>query len=330
MKANTYAALLSLALIGAGSATAQTATTDPVGFSTLVVPVGTSLVVPTLNNSSVYTGMAAINAAGTTITPVNAPGWTASAYKATTFATPRPNYPKYYAEVVEVGHAHEGLVIDIDDNSSLALTVAASETAGATSIRGTTVKISIRKHVTIADVNASGLSPGEDSVSVYNNPTNNLPTVCYYDGGSSFLDSGFAYDVGHTPIYPGTGFAMSVTNNPVTLQFMGSVKMTKTQVNMFAASTNIVGPVNPASSTTFQSNTSLAAALTPGEDGINNFSTNGAMTILGTYYSTGTEMLDSGYSPVNSTDAIPLNRGVVVSVVANTVWKVPSPVPPNP
>jgi hypothetical protein len=330
MKTNTSASLLfSLALLGAGSLFAQTATTPPVGFTTLAVPVGTSLVVPTLNNDSLWQGQAAVSGDGLTITPTAAPNWVANAFNKTAFNPPVPNYPTHYAEVV--AGAQEGLVIDISTNSATALTIPAGEISVASGIRGTTVTIAVRKHVTIAKVieGATGLTAGEDSVSVFNNPTNHLPTVCYYDGGTSFLDSNLNYDVGHTVVYPGTGFSMSVAA-PVSLTFLGSVKITKTQVNMFASSTNIVGPLNPSSSTKFYGN-SIIPYLTPGEDGINNFNTVGNMLITGTYYTDGTQMLDNNLNPLPpaSTDAIPLNRGVVVTVVNDTIWVVP-PVPVAP
>jgi hypothetical protein len=94
--------------------------------------------------------------------------------------------------------------------------------------------------------------------------------------------------------------------------------------------TNIVGPLNPSSATLLNSGGSLAAALEPYQDGINNFSTNGQMAILGAYSSDGSAILDGSFSPLapNATDAIPLNRGVVVSVVNDTVWTVDSPIPP--
>jgi hypothetical protein len=286
------------------------------------------LVVPTLNNTSVYTGMAAISSDGLTITPTTAPGWTVGAYNKTSFTSPTPNYHTHYAEVI--AGPQEGLIIDIDSNSATALTIPVGEITVASSIRGTTVQIAIRQHVTLDKViaGATGLTPYADAVSVFN--SNGTQSVRYYDG-ASFVDDSYANAAGHTVIYPGTGCAMSVVS-PVSLTFMGSVKTTKTQINMYAAATNIVGPPNPASSTLLYGNTTLASALAPYADGINNFSADGVMTTVGAYYSDGTAMLDGSYTPLapTATDAIALNRGVIISVSGDATWTVPSPIPPAP
>lgn len=329
MKTSACATLLSLALLGGGSVLGQTtATTDPVGFSNLAIPVGTSLVVPTLNNTSVFVGMAAISSDGLTITPTTAPGWTANAYAKTAFANPTPNYPTYYAEVI--AGPQEGLVIDIDSNSATALTAMANEISVASGIRGTTVQIALRQHVTLdkAVQGATGLTAFADAFSVFN--SNGSQSVRYYDG-ASFVDESFANQAGHTVIYPGTGFVITASN-PVTLTFMGGVKTTKTQINMYAGATNIVGPLNPASSTLLYGNTSLAQALSPYADGMSNFSATGTMATLGAYFSDGTNILDAGFTALSpsATDNIAVNRGIVVTVGADTTWTVPSPIPAAP
>jgi hypothetical protein len=305
------------------TANAQTATTAPVGFSNLAAPVGTSLVVPTLNNASVFTGSAAISSNGLTITPPTSPGWTAGAYAATSFASPTPNYPTHYAEVTS--GPQEGLVIDISTNSAAALTVLADEITVASGLRGTTVQIAIRQHMTVDKViqGATGMTAFSDSFSVYN--SNGSQTICNFDG-TSFLDRDFTLAVGHTIIYPGTGFVCSVSN-PVTFTFIGSVKTTKTQIPLFAGATNIVGPQNPASSTLLYGN-SLATVLEPFADGVNNYSSNGQMTAT-PYASNGTQILDRDFTPLpsNAADAIALNRGVVITVGSDKTWVVNSPIP---
>jgi hypothetical protein len=112
--------------------------------------------------------------------------------------------------------------------------------------------------------------------------------------------------------------------------FSGSVKTTKTQVILYANIVNVVGPLDPSSSTLFTGSASLAAAL--GDDftgSLNNFSTNGQLSISGTYYSDGSQILDGSYSPLDpgALDAIPRNRGVIVSVIADRIWLVNSPMP---
>jgi hypothetical protein len=110
---------------------------------------------------------------------------------------------------------------------------------------------------------------------------------------------------------------------------MGEVKPTKTKVTLYAASTNIVGALNPAAATPFYGN-SISTSLAAYADGINNFSTDGQLTTVGTYFSDGSVMLNAGFTPLapTDTDAMPLNRGVVVSVGTDTVWTVNSPLAP--
>jgi hypothetical protein len=323
MKPNLPLTLLSAALLAVSAAIGQTATSPTVGFSTLSCPAGSSIVVPTLVNSSVFQGQAAISSDGLTITPVTAPGWTAGTYSKTTFSDGRPNYPKYYAEVVSGGN--EGLVLDIDNNSATALTMILPVTPSA--LRGTTVQIAVREHVTLDKIatGATGLNDIVDSADVYN--TNGTRSTRLYSSGTWMTDD-FTYNAGHTVIYPGYGFVLSCSG-AVTLNFMGEVKPTKTQVPVYANIVNIVGPLSPASEQKLYNNT-LATALQPILDSFNTFSTDGALTIQSSYLSDGSQITDQTFTPLTagSPDSISLNRGIVVSVTGDAVWTVPSPLTP--
>lgn len=323
MKPNLPLTLLGAALLAVPAVFGQ-ASSGVMGFTTLNVPAGFAFIVPSLVNSSVFQGQAAISSDGLTITPTTAPGWTAGAYSKTTFVAPTPNYPKFYVEVVS--GTYEGLILDIDTNTSTAVSMVSAVTPAV--LRGTTVQVAIRQHVTLDNLvsGATGLSGYADSANVFN--SNGSTSTRFYDGANSWLAEDFATPAGHTVIYPGTGVAFTA-NSAVTFTFMGEVKPTKTQVPLYAGSTNIVGALNPASSTKFYGS-SLTSALSPYADGINNFSSDGLLTTVGTYFSDGSSMLDAGFSPLapSSTDAIPLNRGVVVSVSSDTVWTVNSPLAP--
>lgn len=323
MKPNLSLTLLGAALLAVPAAFGQ-ATSGVMGFSNLTCPAGTTLVVPTLVNSSVFQGQAAISSDGLTITPTTAPGWTAGAYSKTTFGGGTPNYPKFYAEVV--AGANEGQLFDIDSNTTGALTLITA-VPSSLGLRGTTVQVAIREHMTLDKViqGATGLTAFSDAVSVFN--PNGTQSGRNYDG-TTWLDENFDKIVGHTVVYPGTGFVFTGSNS-VTFTMMGEVKPTKTKVPMFAGATNIVGPVNPASSTPLYGNT-IAAALAPYADGVNSFSTNGTMAIVGSYSSDGSAVLDGNFNPLapSATDAIPLNRGIVVTVGTDTVWTINSPLAP--
>jgi hypothetical protein len=316
--------LFSIATLGIAGAGFGQYATDPVGFTNLAAPAGTSLVVPTMLEGWTFRGQATISGDGLTVTPVLTTNWTVGQFAGTSFTAPQPNFPRYYVEIAS--GVQEGLIVDINNNTGTNISVHAGDFPPA--LRGTTVEIMVRKHLTLdkAFQGAVGLSAYQDSVSVFN--SDGSQSLCNFDG-SSFVDGSFVNGVGHTVIYPGTGFVFSAAE-PVTFTFMGSVKTTKTKVPLYAGVTNIVGPLNPSSATLLNSGGSLAAALEPYQDGINNFSTNGQMAILGAYSSDGSAILDGSFSPLapNATDAIPLNRGVVVSVVNDTVWTVDSPIPP--
>jgi hypothetical protein len=323
MKPNLSLTLLGAALLAVPAVFGQ-ANSGVVGFSNLSVPAGFAFIVPSLVNSSVFQGQATISSDGLTITPTTAPSWTAGAYSKTTFAVPTPNYPKFYAEIVS--GTYEGLVLDIDTNTTTALSMISAVNPAI--LRGTTVQIAVRQHVTLDNLasGATGLTGYADSANVFT--STGTTSTRFYDGAGSWLAEDFVTPAGHTVIYPGTGVAFTA-NASVTFTFMGEVKPTKTQIPLYAGSTNIVGSLNPAASTRFYGST-LTSALSPYADGINNFSSDGLLTTVGTYFSDGSSMLDAGFSPLApaSTDAIPLNRGVVVSVSSDTVWTVNSPLAP--
>jgi len=316
---------LVLTLIGAGllavPASFGQATSGVVGFSTLSVPSGTSIVVPTLVNSSVFQGTASVSSDGLTVTPSTAPGWTADAYAATAFVAPTSNYPTPYAEVVS--GTHEGLLLDIANNSTTALTLASAAPAA---VRGTPQQIAIRAHVTLSKVvqGAVGLTAGDDTVSIFDAATGARNERVYVGGADVFQASG--RPAGHTPIYPGTGLVFNAID-AVTLNFMGEVKPTKTQVPLWPTGTNIVGVLNPASATLLYGS-ALTSLLAPGDDTISVYSTNGAM-VPTSYVTNGTVIQKGGVNlNTSSTDALPLNSGAVISVIDPLTWVVNSPLAP--
>jgi hypothetical protein len=69
-------------------------------------------------------------------------------------------------------------------------------------------------------------------------------------------------------------------------------------------------------------NSNLAPAMDPYVDVFNVYSTDGTVKLTGTYYSDGTNILNSSYSPLsaNATDAIPANSGVFFSSSRETFW----------
>src|ERR1700761_2360041 len=82
-----------------GGACGQSLTTSPVGFSTVTLPAGSAVVVPSFVNAPSFVGNAVIATSGLTVTPSVNPNWTANAFAETNFTDGRPNYPTYYVEV---------------------------------------------------------------------------------------------------------------------------------------------------------------------------------------------------------------------------------------
>ncbi len=319
MKTRLALTLLGTALLSVPAAFGQ-ATSGIVGFSTKTVSSGTSIVVPTLVNSSVFQGSVTISADGLTVTPSTAPGWVAGAYSSTAFVSPTPNYPTHYAEVVS--GANEGLLLDITSNSPTALTLLSAAPAA---VRNTTQQVAIRAHITLSKMveGATGLAPGDDVVTIFDANTGGRRDFTYV-GGTNFSASGVSAN--HTPVYPGSGIVFNATDT-VTLNFMGEVKPTKTQVALWSTGTNVVGLMNPASGASLYGS-SLATLLAPGDDVISVYSTDGQM-VPSNYTTNGTNIQKSGVNLTpSSTDAIPLNSGAVISVADPLTWIINSPLNP--
>lgn len=323
MKSNLPLTLLGAALLAVPAVFGQgggSATSGVVGFSTRAVPSGTNIVVPTLVNSSVFQGQVSISSDGLTATPTTSPGWALGAYNATALSG-TTNYPTHYAEVVS--GIHEGLLLDIASNTTTALVL---NGAAPVAVRGTTLQVALRPHVTLSKVvqGATGLSPDDDSVTIFNPQTGSRTAVTYVGDPDVFQVGG--NPAGHFPVYPGTGIVFT-TGAPVTFNFMGEVKPTKTMISLWTTGTNIVGPLNPASATVLFGN-SLTGLLAPDDDSISVYSSNGQMTP--TIYSTDGTVIQKGGVPLNvsSGDNIPLNSGAVITVSAPLTWIVNSPLAP--
>lgn len=320
--------LVSAAFSVGSSGFAQTATTDPVGFTTAPVPVGTSIIVPTLLNSAVFVGNALLSTSANTITPSTNPSWVANAFQPTQFASPTPNYPTHYAEVAE--GAYEGYAFDVLSNTSSAIAVAAGDIPVA--LNNQTVKVIIRPHITLNKLieGSSNLSAYADAVNIYQGDGG--ISTRYYDG-TSWVAEDFSTPAGHTILYPGTGVAFTANAANASLLLLGPVKTTKTAVYVYSsAKVNLVGPLNPGSSTKIVSPlmSSIATAMQPYADGFNRFSTDGLLTTVGTYYSDGTQLLDGNFNPLppSATDDIPVNQGIGLTATQDSVWITKSPLNP--
>jgi hypothetical protein len=235
-KLNVALAILVTAVMGGN---AQTVTSDIVGYSKVSVPSGTRAVVPGFVKSAVFTGVGTI-----TSQSLSASGLAADALKPTSFTDGRPNYPTHYIEITS--GAYEGYSFDVSSNTGTSVSVSGLPSA----LNGTQVNYVIRPHLTLGDIDSSNLPDGNVVLNIFNNPS--TPAVTYlYDSAGAWYDGNGNYLMNHVVIYPGTGISLNNTSGTFSITFSGSVKPTKTAVPVYKnAAVNLVGPMNPSTSTT--------------------------------------------------------------------------------
>ena len=313
MKKNHLIAVLALAATPAFLHAQTTSYSEVVGYSQISAPSGTVLVVPGFVKSAIYTSSSSISGQN-----FSASGLSAGALNSSTYTDGRPNYPTHYVEIT--AGAYEGYSFDIVSNTSGQITVLDLPSA----LNGQTVSIAVRPHTTLDDLIAPGLSDYTDAVNIIN--SDGTTTTRFY-ASNSWIAEDFSTPAGHTVIYPGSGYTLS--SGGVTITTQGTVKTTKTAVPLYAAAVNYVGPMNPGGSTKVN-NLGIAGNLSPYTDGFNVASNDGNMLTTATYFSDGTGILDSGFSNLdpNAADNVSSNAGFTVSVSADTVWIMPSPLNP--
>jgi hypothetical protein len=308
----------SLLLIG--GAWGQSLITNPVGFSTVTLPAGSAVVVPSFVNAPSFIGNAVIATSGLTVTPSVNPSWTTNAFAETNFTDGRPNYPTCYVEVQS--GTYEGYCFDIVSNTSSALTIPAASIPSA--LQGQTVPIAVRKHVTLDSllVGSSGFQDYADGLSIHND--DGSTSVRFYVS-HAWVAEDFATAAGQTVIYPGSGIVFTTTQG-ANLVLTGTVKTTKTAVPLYKAAVNYIGPLNPAADTNLLT-LNIVTALAPYADGFTTLTATGNLQTISAYFSDGTSLLDRNFVPLPPTapDVVQENRGIVVTVTANTVWIYNSP-----
>lgn len=297
-----------------GSAKAQTVSTPIVGFSKVAAPSGTIIVVPSFIKANRFQGAATLSGQSFACN-----AFVANALAPSNFSDGRPNYPKSYVEITS--GPYEGMVLDILSNTASAVTVSGAPSA----LNGQSVNIAIRDHYTLDDLASgqSGLIDYDSGVALYN--SDGTSSIRFYASGSWVADD-YSTPAGNTVIYPGQGVTLSSGGASITLT--GNVKTTKTMIPLYAGgAVNLVGPGNPSSSSSLD-NINLAPALDPYNDGFNSFSTNGSMSIVGTYFSDGASVLNDAYEPLASPAFVGVNSGMVVTVSSPTTWVLPKIVTP--
>jgi hypothetical protein len=312
MKKTNLLAILALAATPAFLHAQTTSYSEVVGYSNISLPAGSCAIAPGFVKAAVFSGSSTIN--GQTFS-----GSFTASLNPTSFGD-RPNYPTHYVEITS--GSYEGYSFDVDVAGSSGI-----QTDGIPSaLDGATVSIVIRPHLTLNDLvqGQVGLIDYSDAVNIIN--LDGTTTTRFY-ADSSWLAEDFTTPAGHTVVYPGTGLVFSAGGAQITTQ--GVVKANKTVVPLSTAAVNIVGPSNP-SSDTLVNNLGIATSLAPYSDGFNVFSMDGNLATVATFFSDGSGILDSGFSPLDptATDSVPSNSAIAVSVTADTAWVINSPLAP--
>jgi uncharacterized protein (TIGR02597 family) len=318
-----------------GSALAQTASTDPVGFITVSVSGGTptlpklSLVAPTLLRPIEWQGAATVS--GTTVTVTGTP-WTAAQFGTN---------GQYFVEIAS--GTKPGAWTDIQSNGTGTLTTLDNLTAFA----GANATIRIRKHTKLVDFlganNSAGLLGGtsqavSDEVLVYDGTT--YATYWYYNGtpGAGWYDDNFA-SAANAIIAPNEGVVIRRRGNTtISFQSIGSVKTGDTLFPI-SSGLNVLGNI-AAKGITLATSGLYTGNATTGLKGATSqaFADEVILYIAGTpanywYYDgsdnggAGAGWYDSNFQPAGTT-SIPPGASLVVKRKAPNVafnWTLPSP-----
>jgi hypothetical protein len=311
-KLNVTLAIL-VAAVMAGNA--QTVTSDIVGYQKINLPPGGKPVAPTFIKSNVFQGSATIS--GSTVT-VSTGALSGLSLGPTAFSN-RANYPKYYAEITDPNSQLYGYNFDVSAANTASAFTSDNIPVGLSG----SVKIAIRPHVTLADLNPASLADG-DGITMANDPTGGQGIFYVFNGGWIGSDFDTTKDFSHVIIPPGVGFVYSAqSSDALTLTLVGTVKNTPTAVPVYQnAYANIVGAINPSTSINY-SNQGIATGIGSGA-AFTKYSDDGSFTEQEIYYSLDGGLLNGAFSPV-STANIAGGEAVTVSALdGDKVWLIPA------
>jgi len=221
-------ALLSFPAFSASQAQEATVTTDPVGFQSTVVPVGTSaLGNPLVNADTVRAAVASNTSSVVTLGGVDNVGSLLTADE------------PYYVEVV--AGALEGERFDLDTAATIAAgnstvviaTGSASNTSNLTSNSLANAQVAVRKHVTLEQLQGffspslvgSNNAAAADQISLFDPATGNLISYFLRADNTTWRQSGTTTTVNKLPIPSGIGFFVTKRSSPSTYTSVGTVRM---------------------------------------------------------------------------------------------------------
>lgn len=247
MKTSARAALLSLALFGAGSVFSQTtATTDPVGFVSVSVLANSdaTLAVP-LNRTAAFKGVIQ-SISGNTITVAGtSPAWQTSPM---IFVQSLPSQTNTYAVQFATG-AKEGMTASITANGANTVTIQLASGDNLTGVKTEAVDgtgngdhIDIMPYWTPSTLFSTTPPAGTELIG-FANPDNgvNVGASEVYDrtGASAWEDGINGGDASHFPLPFGSSFIFrNNTASALSLSLVGSVPMTKNRVRISTQANN--------------------------------------------------------------------------------------------
>jgi hypothetical protein len=220
--------LLSLPAWPAAQAQVATATTDPVGFQSSVVPVGTSAVANPLVNADALRAAVASNTSSDVVL-----GGVSNVGSLLTAGEP------YYLEVV--AGALEGERFDIDTAATIAAgsstvviaAASANNTSNLTSGALANDQVAIRKHITLEQLQSS-FTPAlvgnnnanlADQISLFDPASGNLVVYFLRGDNVTWRQFGTTTSVNKLPVPSGVGFFVTKRSSPTSFTSVGTVRM---------------------------------------------------------------------------------------------------------
>jgi hypothetical protein len=205
-----------------------------------------------------------------------------------------------------------GLGFDVLAHSTNTLTLNTTPTAGGLT---TGMSFSVRKHCTLGGLlpDGGGLVPLVDSITLFSSTGSQTPH--FFNSTLNRWVDGEGNDRHDTVIPPARGMVIYASQARTVMFGHGEVcyvKSTASKVAVSARVPNIVGPINPLSSSTTLAALGLTGTLQIFNDSLVILDP-GALNQRGTYLYTGTSLIDGRGQNANSV-VLPTGAGVVINV----------------
>jgi hypothetical protein len=294
------------ALIGLwGSDPAQAATSAVAGFYHVDVPQGNSAWTCGLVCADLYTGPAVTVTAdldGKALVTFASPDWTGG------------EFTRHYAE--PQSGTSQGLAIDVLSNTADTLKLDATPAeAGLTD----GMVFILRKHATLAGLmpNGGGFVPFNDSIGLIG--LSGTQQIYFWNNGSSTWIDSTNGDASNVIIRPGQGFVIQVGVAKTLTLGLGEVcfvKTTPTKIRAANGVPNLIGALNPLSSSMTLAGLGVTSDMAAFNDSIVTLDP-GSLAQTGTFLSDGTNLINSTNFANSNNVALPAGTSIVINVDAS-------------